>query len=711
MPLHSLDFHAHHSPLGAYASFTCGRFGAGGGLAIEGTRPPTQDLVIGYAEADGVVHALPFYTGALAKQEDFGLAAAADDKPRRRPLEAGLERHYGRGSDRWTCGDFSFAIHTPVFPLPDPDHGGTEALQDVVLPVVAATLRLDNRTCAHARTLVFGISPGRPCRMIDDAGDGLAVGWGLELGLAAARQPGLQAWVEWDEQAFLRHGRSHLLGAACGFVLTVPAGEARELDLVCGFHRAGVVTTGLETRYWYTRRHGSLGSVLKAGLARLPLLKARAAEMDRALAASALDDDRRFLVAHAERSYWGNTQLLDHGGKPLWVVLEGEYAMINTFDLTVDMCCYELARNPWTVRNVLDQFIDRYSFVDTLARPAEGATRIAHSHNRDPHQLGRFVPPPAATGLPGGISFTHDMGVYGHFTAPGTSSYEVSGLAGCFSQMTAEQLVNWILTAVSYVHASGDRDWLRARAGVFASSLESLLNRDDPDPARRAGIVRLDSDRCAGGWEITTYDSLDASLGQARGNLYLATKAWAAWLGLEHACTLLGDADRAATAAQGAARAGATIAAHFDTALGWIPAVFEAGNRSAIIPAVEGLLFPMRWGMAAALDRAGPHGALLAALERHLCAVLRPGVCLFPDGGWKLSSTSDNSWMSKIFLCQHVAERVFGIIPDPASHAAHARWQQIGSRDWAMSDQCFSGEGKASKYYPRCVTADMWLDA
>ena len=33
--MHSIDFHAHHSPQGAYATFTCGRFGVGGGPTIE----------------------------------------------------------------------------------------------------------------------------------------------------------------------------------------------------------------------------------------------------------------------------------------------------------------------------------------------------------------------------------------------------------------------------------------------------------------------------------------------------------------------------------------------------------------------------------------------------------------------------------------------------------------------------------------------------
>nr|WP_156926659.1 hypothetical protein [Cohnella panacarvi] len=56
----------------------------------------------------------------------------------------------------------------------------------------------------------------------------------------------------------------------------------------------------------------------------------------------------------------------------------------------------------------------------------------------------------------------------------------------------------------------------------------------------------------------------------------------------------------------------------------------------------------------------------------HLNTVLVPGVCLFEDGGWKLSSTSSNSWLSKIYLCQFVAHRLLGLPRDASSALAHA---------------------------------------
>lgn len=44
--------------------------------------------------------------------------------------------------------------------------------------------------------------------------------------------------------------------------------------------------------------------------------------------------------------------------------------------------------------------------------------------------------------------------------------------------------------------------------------------------------------------------------------------------------------------------------------------------------------------------------APLQALKRLTAHVVRPGMCLLSDGGRKLSAGSDNSWISKIFICE-----------------------------------------------------------
>jgi hypothetical protein len=90
---------------------------------------------------------------------------------------------------------------------------------------------------------------------------------------------------------------------------------------------------------------------------------------------------------------------------------------------------------------------------------------------------------------------------------------------------------------------------------------------------------------------------------------------------------------------------------------------------------------------------------------------------LFPDGGIKLSSTSNNSWMSKIAVFQHVARKVLKLHAGDhriaelfdAADTAHVRWQTDGSGFWACSDQFVNGLAKGSRYYPRIITAALWL--
>ena len=135
---------------------------------------------------------------------------------------------------------------------------------------------------------------------------------------------------------------------------------------------------------------------------------------------------------------------------------------------------------------------------------------------------------------------------------------------------------------------------------------------------KRDGVNSLDSTRCQGGWEITTYDSLDPSLGQSRRNAYMATKSWACYRGLAMIAEQLGDSQWQQEALAGAARAAATIADQWSDAVGGIPAVFEPGNESVIIPIVEGLVFPLLWRDEAGLNQAGEYASLHAVLKQHL---------------------------------------------------------------------------------------------
>jgi hypothetical protein len=442
-----------------------------------------------------------------------------------------------------------------------------------------------------------------------------------------------------------------------------------------------VVSSGLPTQAYHASLFRDLEDVLECSLDSAAEWLAEAGRLDAALDASGLSEDRRFLLSHAAHSYNASTELLlTESGDALFVVNEGEYRMMNTLDLTIDQAFWEARFSPWTLRNELESLLERSSYVDGL-----------------------------------GLAFAHDQGVGDCFTPSGRSSYELPGLTDCFSFMSFEELLNWSITACLHVGLDGGKGaglgWAKGRRATFSDCLASIRARD----ANGDGILDLDSDRCAGGSEITTYDSLDISLGQARNNLYLGVKTWSALVCLEALFLRIDgrEGPESRAAAEAAAAAARTIAGKLMEAEGFIPAVFESDNRSRIIPAIEGLAYPSFCGAALAASPDGPYGELVRALSRHLDTVLCPGVCLDPvSGGWKLSSTSRNTWLSKIFLNQYVAESVLGFDDERCRRdAVHARWLRTGSADWAATDQVDSETGKdmGSRLYPRLVTSILWL--
>ena len=710
-------YNAHHSPVGAFASFTLGFKGASGGLGLEQAGSPMQPVYVMLETADlSALQTLPFFYLPTAVGGDPAfysqMGNALGERTSSRVLafaDADIQRALRLGSDTWTAGDLTFRILSPPHSVPDPQGARVDDTQlaDAVIPAVLVEIVVDNRGGRLPRRVVFGYQGSEPNaggRRMDASllpPGAVGIAHGLSTGIATDA-PGAVAAQGFALSDVLADGklanRSFALGNQIVLVASVPAGEVSTFHYAVSFFRGGAVTSGSETKYLYTRFHDSLESVASRALSRFGALRARAVAADALLeAATHLSVEQRWQVAHSVRSYYGSSQLLETPfGKPVWVVNEGEYRMMNTFDLTVDQLFFELDKNPWTVRNVLDHYTARYSYNDTLRFPAGEEDGGALSH-------------------PGGLTWTHDMGVANAFSPPGHSAYEQGGLSGLFSFMSSEQLVNWVLCATAYAATTGDAPWLSSHEGTLRAALASLQARDHPDQARRDGLMSLDSDRCGGGAEITTYDSLDVSLGRARGNVYLGGKTWAAYVCLEATFYGMGLETEAAAARQQADRAAATVAAALLPGGRGLPAVLGAGgSNSSIIPAIEGLVFPSHCGAAEALAPDGRYKAYLAALRLHLSAVLKPGICLFPDGGWKLSSTSDNSWLSKVYLSQHVARAHLGLAAGDsaaaAADAAHVGWLLHPEQSvWSWSDQMLAGVATGSRYYPRGVTSWLWL--
>jgi len=698
----NIFYNAHHSPIGAFASFTLGFPGAKGGLGLELGKPADENVFIGFESKKGKYYeALPFFDHGVDEAARYDVEkeqSKANPEGVIIPYEASaITRDFQLGTDTWQAGDLTFRIYSPVRSIPDPTEASADELKEVLLPAVFAELILDNTQGTESRRAFFGYQGSDPyanMRRMDDTMKAPLSGVGQgrvtaivsdDPGVSSAQGFGMDRILT----AKLKENWTFGLGGVGALVMDVPAGTIKTYRFAICFYRGGFATSGMDASYLYTNFYKNIEEVASYALQNYGRLTQLCTDANITAQATKLSDDQRFMLIHSIRSYYGSTELLACDGNPLWVVNEGEYRMMNTFDLTVDQLFFEMKMNPWTVKNVLDLFTHRYSYQDKVSFP--GSDEL----------------------YPGGLSFTHDMGVANVFSRPEYSSYEIYGIDDCFSHMTHEQLVNWICCATVYIEQSKDHAWLQLNLEVLKQCFNSMLNRDHPNPTKRNGLMSLDSNRTMGGAEITTYDSLDVSLGQSRNNIYMAGKCWASYVALEKLFRNEKLEALAAEAGKQAELCAATIVSHM-TSGGYIPAVIGEGNDSKIIPAIEGLIFPYYTNCKEALDPNGKYGAYIQTLKKHLSTVLVKGTCIFDDGGWKLSSTSNNSWLSKVYLCQFIARQILDVEWDEqgkASDAAHVAWLIHPEHSyWSWSDQILSGIIIGSKYYPRGVTSILWLE-
>jgi len=685
----SSGFNVQHAPVGAYASLTLGHPGTRGGLAIELGRPGDQNVFIGWKSPEGPPQLLPFFVPAendrSAFEVDANLRPTSLD-----PIDlADVTRELGPAHDVWRFGPCTLELYAPRPEIPDPERASEEALRLACCPAIVARLILDNTNGLAPLTAIFALQDEAPFR--DLAGDGSALlrGVGLRDAIAIAARPQDNVWAVADfgiEDLFGAR-LCRRLGKVGGLLLEAPPGQRASLTFAVAVFRGGVVTTGLPARYYYTRHFTSVEQVLGFALDHADHYVAHALRARDALEREISEPARRFVACQAEQSYYGSTVWLDLGGRSQWVVVEGEYGMMNTLDLTVDHAFFELSRHPWTLRSALDLFAERYAYTDAVRTTA-----------------------PAAAAL----SFCHDQGVGMQWSPAGHSAYEQPDIPGqCFSYMSYEELTNFILCLALYCNRTGDLSYAQRRRGLMHACFESLLLRDHPDPAKRRGIMGGDGARTGTGAEITTYDSLDASLGPALGNTYLAVKAWATHLAVAAFGRQLGDSALDRDARELAFRASATLVASFDRERGLFPATLDEDppSPSIVLPIVEPLVYPHVLGLADDLAPEGPFGALVSRLRTHLRNALGSGACQFEDGGWRLSSTSDNAWVSKIILAEYVGRDVLGLseadLDSRRLSLAQAAWLRE-SGYWAASDQFIRGVARGSRYYPRLVTAELW---
>lgn len=684
-------YNTQHSPVGANASFALGMRGKSGGLGLGLAGPALENFWIGYEEPGQGLVCLPFFEGAYSNEAArFGLEAGTAAGPRVSAFaEADMHRRLDVGSDQWRAGDLAFTIYTQAPRLDDPASSDRSELKLGLLPGLLCELSLDNSKGLVSRRVFIGWQGSHPqwAMHVARTPDMVSLTQGPQAGFFGATQDGWMGALAFSpaealsriKDAALPQNRLWGLGNCGVLAFEVEAGQKKSCPLAVAFYQDGLVTQGRRCRPWYQKWWKSLEEVGWDILVNLKSLRKRSEQASALSASWGLSQDRRWMFAQALHSYYGSTWLLedqDHLDEPLWVVNEGEYRMVNTLDLTVDMLFYEMTQHPWTVRSVLEQFRQRYAYRDQW-----------------------------------GLSFCHDMGVAGVFAPPGRSAYELAGRSGCFSFMSAEELVNYILCLVSYARVGGGGDWLDRQGQLLDDLFASFSLRCQDEQGNPGGIVLRESSLCAGGNEITTYDSLDSSLGAMRGSLYLAVKCWAAWQGLYQLFERKGDEGNSSAAWDNAILAGQAVLQAVNAESGSIPALLDGSSHAAILPAMEGLIFPAWWGDHKMVAADGPFASLVKVLRRHAESALESGRCLFPDGGLRLSETSNNSWLSKIYLWQAICERVlhwqWPAMEDADS--AHRAWlQDPANALYAWSDQFMAGKVCGSRYYPRGVTAALW---
>jgi hypothetical protein len=703
----TIFFNAHHAPQGAFSTFTLGCRGASGGLGTELSKPADQNFYIGLEQAEkNIFEAFPFYALTADERARYETNPHSPNPSAQAVMipfpDEAIHREFKLSTDTWRAGDLAFTIYSPLQPIPDPVLGLKDELETALLPAVGVEITVDNTRVNKPRKAFFGYMGSDPYTAMRHVKNGTsdrtpfqAIGQGRHT-LIASQDETIYSGLAFTMEELLTLENPDLyrfgLGGLGGLIMQVEPGEKKTFRFAVCFYRGGFITAGLDAVNFYTRFFSDIEAVAKYALDHFEALKLAALASDAEWESSPLSWEQKFMLAHAVRSYTGSTQLLAEGDTPLWIVNEGEYRMINTLDLAVDHLFYEMRMHPWTVRNVLDRYAKDYRYYDQVRFPGDS---VEH---------------------PGGLSFTHDMGVANVFSRPNFSAYECHGLKGCFSHMTHEQLLNWLLSASVYAEGAQDQSWLKTNLPLLKEGLQSLLHRDHPHAEQRNGIMGLDSSRTGLGAEITTYDCEGLSLKQARNSLYLAVKAWAAYVVLEKAFKHFQCPREAEEAGKQSERCAATILRH-QLPDNYLPAILpengETINTAKIIPAIEGLVFPLFAGCSDALDFNGRFKNLLNALRQHLKTILVPGACLFEDGGWKLTTEDDNSWPSKIYLTQFISRRILGIDWDEqgkkADHAHLSWFLHPKSLYWGWSDQMLNGAAVGARYYPRGVTSILWL--
>ncbi|MBD3288782.1 hypothetical protein GF337_08275, partial [candidate division KSB1 bacterium] len=670
-------FNADHSPTGARSSYVFGMKDRGGGFMVSKSTPPTRSVYMAYKSQATGAKILPF----IHSRDYSGSDYYRDDE---------IVREFRFCSDHWETPHFSVTVYSPNWNMPDPAGMDTDQQRLTFCPAQWIEIYWDNSQNSYPAEILFGLQ----CPVSGSIGgevDGNSVQGihfkpypqeeGYIVGLTGQADCDMEMVRYANVLEYFINGSGSDGTESGGLIFKIPPGSKDSLFVLTVHFTDDNATDGVNSVYYYRELFQNPEDVAEFAFPLARQVKRYCRQRDAKLLNSGVNPWRQFLIAHATHTYLANTMYIHSDIGDLWLVSEGDFRYLNTLDLTADMVFYELRMHPWTIRNILDTFSSRYFYYDQVR---------FHNNRRDRY--------------PGGISFTHDMGRNSTMTAAGTSNYEYEYF------MTNEELLNWILCAAMYWKYTDNDSWLNQNSQIFRDCLESMLNRDHHDESQRDGVPTMVTTYQKAAHEITTYDALDPGLKQPYENLYMAVKSWAAYVVLQHIFDHLGPPDNVSQAELQASRAAQTITDHQvnDTDGVWLKALFDQVNPVKIIPAVESLVFPYKMGDLDAVSENGRYEQLITALRQHLKTILTPGICIDPQTNvWKISSDTARTWQSKVYLCQYVAEHVFGMTGSSINgdvDEAHTRIQlnSVSGR-YCWSEQIYSNslEAVIGFHYPR----------
>lgn len=690
-------FNTHHAPVGAWASLTFGAPDIGMSIDVQDPVVKKSGLMMAGWASENEIHAIGFCDMPKTNRVDLKSEGTQEsDRARAERLKAEygfcgeekITRTLTPAKDTFAAGKITFTAYTPYNALPDPEKEEIPAI--ACLPGILMDITIDNTDGSLPCTAFFGMQLNDTKKSHSFAQNGLiGHAYRNEWAFSAEASSGAYIVRGLDAPAHLKAGTRAIHQNGPAFLcMSVPAGEKRTLSVAWSVYAREGSNGTFNTTYYYNRFFGSLYEGAQAVLRNAAALRAIAEKVDHELLRPGQDEERVSLFCQAVRGYYASTQLLlDEEGKVRWNVGEGAYVWRNTIDLCADHITWELRRNPWIVRALMDEFIDHYSYTDRVTYPGmEGD-------------------------YPGGISFTHDMGCYFTYSPRGYSDYEhVNDTQdGFYFYMTTEELLNGIYCLTGYALHMGDTEWLKRRRAILPMLMESLENRDGCCEEMRNGILKASTTRggaCA--LESTTYDALDHSLLEAAGNLYVYIKTWCALLLLEKCCALIGDGNTAARAERMLKKCRASAKLFHSEERPWLRANAYRDLPGAVSAAAEPLAVPHMLGVL----NADTDPLLTALLTAHSLECLKEGVCRDVEtGGLRLSSTSRNTWTSKVILTIYAMENVLGLTMPEGMVREVVNWGHVSARESTIADQihCDVRRAIGGVYYPRIVTSCLWL--